>query len=370
MKNKYIFRNVEKEKAMRRSNKTIIKNLQLKGALKLEKKTIRILLFISMFALSLSVVIQYVFPMYVAKEILELIHYEFIINVLLGVAGSASISLICIWIPFLTKKEVHQNRLILAVKDLFYNYKEMRVAILSNSNRDISDTTFLGELTLIKHAQTLEKSARKLLSEYGDYDITCESLEKVVDSVNTVFIPIVEMISDFIKIILPQDHNGFQDLFGRKKEDFDINENKELYIELISSMDEIMPYEEIVKLFSDYVDHKFAAIEIFQKGTNDFLENIQLYNDQTRISLIKMELNYKMMMIFNKFSDERFRKKGDVLNRIQALRNVISALPQESRNEYNSKIAKIYDCLNENQMEMVENELKTIEEELNVAKRQ
>ncbi len=276
--------------------------LKLKGALKLESRVIKALKIISIFAFLLSTAMQYIFPMVFSTYILEAIHYEFIINVLLGTACSASISLICLWIPFISRRENQYAKLKALAKKLFLDYIRIIIAIDSNSERNNTENTFLGEFHLISVAKELEQDTNELIYEYEKSDIVSKNIKAIIDKENTVFLPISQITAYFVNLLMPEEYKkNPNDLLSlNKNKAFDKAENEALYNQLRLSLDEIISYKDMLDLFSGYINPNYMDFEISGNGMEQ-LKNIQKYCQQKKVFNIQNDLFIKVITLQEEF---------------------------------------------------------------------
>lgn len=296
-----------------------INDLKTKGALKFEQKTISMLLAISIVAFVLSAIMQYVFPFFIEESTLELYHYQYIINVLLGGACSATISLICVWIPFISKKEAQETIVILKVKKLYFAYNSLISSVVGNSDRDEKDKTYLGEICLFKACKELEDTSNELSDVYNKSNITSDNIERIIDHVDIVFLPVAKMTRNFVTIMVPPEHATKPEgvPIMQEHEYFDMEQNSALYNQLLASLEKIMPYEETINLFADYINPTSAAIETLKNSTQDLVSSMRTYSDQKRISTIQLELNNEIIKINHDYTNKRLSEKINNLEKTE-----------------------------------------------------
>lgn len=300
---------------MGKITKNKINDLKTKGSLKFEQKTISVLLIISIVAFFLSAIMQYIFPLFIAESMLELVSYQYIINVLLGGACSASISLICTWIPFISKKEAQQAVVILKVKKLYFAYNSLFSTVIGNSDRDDKDKTYLGEICLLKACKELEDASNELNDVYYGSNITSDSIKRIIDNLNIVFLPVANMTRTFVTIMVPPEHTANPEGVPITQEHpyFDVEQNRALYKQLLTSLEKIMPYDETEKMFADYINPNSSAMEILKNSTQDLLSSMQTHSEQKRISIIQIELTNEIIKINHDYTNKRL---GEMINNL------------------------------------------------------
>ena len=356
---------IERIKMMGKINR--INDLKTKGALKFEQKTISMLLTISIVAFVLSAIMQYVFPFFIEESTLELYHYQYIINVLLGGACSATISLICVWIPFISKKEAQETIVILKVKKLYFAYNSLISSVVGNSDRDEKDKTYLGEICLFKACKELEDASNELSDVYNKSNITSDNIERIIDHVDIVFLPVAKMTRNFVTIVVPPEHAANPEgvPITQEHQYFDAEQNSALYNQLLTSLEKITPYEEAVKIFADYINPSDAVIELLKNSTHNLLSSVQTHSEQKKISTIQIELNNQLVKINHEHSQKRMSRDIRNIERLQSLQKRINLLPKEEQDIYAPMLDKIYADLNIKQSVEIEKALNELEDKLN-----
>ena len=291
------------------SNKSY--DLRVKGALKQECNVIKILILICGFTFLLSVITQYIFPVILSDSILDAIHYEFLINLSLGIGCSASVSFVCLWKPFISKKEAQYAKLVSLVKRLFFDYEKLLSVIDCNRDREDKDTTYLGEHLLIEAARKVEEDSNNLVCEYEKSDVVSKNIEKIIDCVNSYLIPTTQCVLKFFDLIIPKEYkeNPNDLFFINKNESFDKEENIELYNHLRMSLEEIISFEELMNLFSVYLNPNYTEIEVLRNNTLEQLQQMQKHIKQKKIFFAQNKLFVDVINIQNKFSNKRMAER-------------------------------------------------------------
>lgn len=285
-------------------------DLKTKGSLKLEEQTIKILIIIVVSSFILGLILQYISPMFFSEIILDKIHYEFIINVLLGISCSACISSICIWVPYRSNKENQHRKLIKSIKNIYFDYYDLLSIIEHNKMRNNNDT-YMCEYSLLKAAKKLEQDSYNLILEYEDSDIVSKNIDEIKKSTVEVFIPSTQIVESFINLIMPLEYKKNPDdlLFIEKIEDFDQDKNVQLYDQLKLSLDEILSAKKVDTLFSDYINRNCIKYEIVHHKTKTFLEKTQECVVQEKIHNIENKMRLNIINIMKKFNDKHLEEK-------------------------------------------------------------
>ncbi len=286
-------------------------DLRVKGALKQERNVIGMLLLICGFAFLLSIITQYIFPLCLSVLVLEVIHYEFLVNVFLGIACSALISLVCLWKPFVLKKEYQHSKLIALVKRVFFDYEKLLSVIDCNRDRNDKENTYLGEHLLIDAARKLEEDSNNLVCEYEKSDVVLKNIEKIIDGINSCFIPTTQVVLKFFDLIMPKEYkdNPNDLFFVNKNESFDREENIELYNQLRMSLEGIISFEDLINLFSDYINPNHTEFEVLRNNTLEQLQQMQKHIKQKKIFFAQNKLFVDVINIQNKFSNKRMAER-------------------------------------------------------------
>ncbi len=282
-----------------------VKNL--KGSLKLEQQVIMILSIISMGTLLLSIILEYIYPIFILQHVLTELHVQFTINVLLGISCSSVISLICILIPFLCNKKKQEDMLFILIKKLFFYYETLITSITQTIKVDKNDKTYLGEIVLYRQAIKLERTILDLKGKYEESDIILNEIESIVGNAHSVFLPIVGIIKNFIFFVIPQEYATDLEAIplDKIKPDFMLEKNKELYDELFSSLEEFKPCEEIRAMFNDVININSATMEMFKESSQNLLNDIIGNKENEKTALMQMKLNYKMLTIVNNLNADK-----------------------------------------------------------------
>lgn len=340
---------------------SVKKELKISGGLKLERKTIIVLFIICGSTLLLGLLTQYIFSLIVTDIFWDRWHVDFIINVLLGISCSAAISLICVWVPYISKKETQLTKLIKLAKNMYYDYEKMRRSIISLGTEKPLDNTYYGEIAVIKKAEALEKSASALFEEYCNSNIISENFENIVDSVNTVFIPMAQMTSKYVKVLLPRENITYQELFVEKKHGFMLEENLKIYEELLFSIDKIMSNKDVCSLFFECANLKISSLELIKSSTEGFIENIERHEEQIKIHTIESSLIKNLLTIQMDYMKKDNEKKENILSRFSSLENMKSSLSLDLKKKCNDGLNEILGYINENQLTLAEEKIADLE---------
>lgn len=274
--------------------------MKIKGTLRLERKIIDVLLTISVTALILGGIIEYILPLFVTEEILNSIHHQFVINILLGASCSALISWLCLWGPFLAKKHRQELELIRQVKELYCAYEQLYNVINANRNsEEENNIPYSGEVHLNKVAVELEKQIKKLVETYRESDVIFESVEKIVNKKDDIFIPIAEVTKYFTTLLVPEEYLDNIEMSFNAGPDIKFNreKNRALYEQLLHSLENVISHDEVCKLFEECIELDVSILQNLNCETVNILKSVQRSSVQNKIRYIKMEMSAKIMEI-------------------------------------------------------------------------
>ncbi len=290
-------------------NNMKIKDCKIIGALKLEFSVVKILAVVSVMFFSLSILIEYVFPIFIENSLLVKMHHQFIVNVLLGIAGSSSISFLCLFIPFLSKKQNQQTKLILQVKEVFLIYAKIYQIIKSECQKSDNEILSTTEYSLLSFSEKLKESSESLIDMYNEFDICSKSIEKIIECIETSFFPLVEIVGIFSEIVLSnKDGKKTESIFVELTGDLEKNKRIKLFQQLLCSMENIKPYSEVIALSSAYIKTENLNFEVFRDDSKKILDGMKEFKFQQKNYNMKMEFLSQIQEIVTDFS-----RKKDVI---------------------------------------------------------
>lgn len=302
-------------------NNMKIKDCKIIGALKLEFSVVKILAVVSVMFFSLSILIEYVFPIFIENSLLVKMHHQFIVNVLLGIAGSSSISFLCLFIPFLSKKQNQQTKLILQVKEVFLIYAKIYQIIKSECQKSDNEILSTTEYSLLSFSEKLKESSKSLIDMYNEFDICSKSIEKIIECIETSFFPLVEIVGIFSEIVLSnKDGKKDESVFVGLTGDLEKEKRIMLFQQLLCSLESIKSYSEVIALSSAYIKIENLNFEVLRDDSKKILDGMKKiifeqknYNKKmeflSRIQEINMDFSRKENEIYSDFLEKQIKEQ-------------------------------------------------------------
>lgn len=339
--------------------------MKLKGTLKMERTTILTLLIISISALCVGVFIEFVLQTLISAEDYTNLHLVFITNVVLGIAGSATISLLCLIFPYLEKKNSQETRIVNLVRKVYCDYARLITTILSNFARDETDDSYIGEFQVKRDKQQLSESIVLLRDQYRLMEVSCDGIDQIIAEADSI-ITLTEIVDYFLFHVMPDDTDleSIEDEVLKKKKYFDIEENQELYLLLLKIMEEIISQDLMKKLFEKYITHNEALAVNLRSSTQELLSAIRVKGITDKTVHARMKIGLEIMQTREKYYQKRHEPRIQVLTRIQKLSEIVEGLPKDVAEKYYTEFSKIHDMMDYKGCTAALERTKQLEEEL------
>lgn len=302
-------------------NNRKIKDCQIIGALKLEFSVVKILAIVSIVVFVLSILIEYAFPIFIENSLLVNMHHQFIVNVLLGIAGSSSISFLCLLIPFLAKKQNQQTKLVLQIKEMFLIYAKIYQIIKSQCQEPEEENLCSAEETVLRCSEKLKQSSQTLIDMYNEFDICSMSIEKIIECIETVFFPLIEIVEIFAEMVLSnKDGKKDESVFVVLTGDLEKEKRIMLFQQLLCSLESIKSYSEVIALSSAYIKIENLNFEVLRDDSKKILDGMKKiifeqknYNKKmeflSRIQEINMDFSRKENEIYSDFLEKQIKEQ-------------------------------------------------------------
>lgn len=320
--------------------------MKLKGTLKMERNTIVTLLIISISALGAGVIIEFGLQALLSTECFDGLHCDFITNVMLGIAGSATISLFCLVFPYLEKKNSQESKVLYLVRKVYCDYAKLIATILSNFAREETDDSYIGEFQAKRDTQQLSESIVQLCDQYGQIEVSSDGVDQIVAEADSI-IALTEVVDHFLFHVMPDatDFESVEDEVLKKKKHFDIEENQELYLLLLIAMDDIISQDSMKNLFNKYISHNDALVVNLKRSTNDLLGAVRVKGISDKTVRARLKIGLEIMQTREKYFQKRTGPRAQVLARVQKLSEIAKGLSEDVAEKYHAEFSKIYDMM-------------------------
>lgn len=295
-----------------------------KGVLRTEQITCRVLVFISAIAFALCIVMEYCFPLFINDFYCELLHLDFLKNVMLGISGSSIISFICIIFPYLKKRKDFTMTISSHIESIFLCYLDIYNDLVSVSTRDIvikkDDVDTYGfELKLYKAAQELLEKLNLFVVDYMNSDWLSQDVDNLIRFLKRNIEINLNAIKCAMSCMVPEEYNNNPlDISEDLKKDFVIKRSeKDVSILILKEMNEILKLEEFKQYFKpfnlreDTVRFKEEFISRCSQLINDFEESQSMLDKTVYDGLIK-RLNGEINLIKAKHKHQYFKEKYEL----------------------------------------------------------
>lgn len=339
--------------------------MKLKGTLKMERTTILTLLIISISALCVGVFIEFVLQALISAEDYTNLHLVFITNVVLGIAGSATISLLCLIFPYLEKKNSQEARIVKLVRKVYCDYAKLITTILSNFARDEADDSYIGEFQVKQDNQQLSESIVLLCDQYGQMEVSSDGIDQILAQADSI-ITLTEIVGCFLFHVMPDDteFESIDDEVLKKKKNFDVEENQELYLLLLKIMEEIISQDSMKRLFEKYISHNEALVVNLRSSTQELLSAIRVKGITDKTVHARIKIGLEIVKTREKYYQKRHEPRVQVLTRIQKLSEIVKGLSKDVADKYYAEFSKIRDMMDYKGCTAALERTKQLEEEL------
>lgn len=315
---------------------------KFQGTLNREKKAVDILLVISLAALGLSVILEYA-GQAVFKQCYDSLHLDFVMNVLLGIAGSASISYLCLLFPFLDKKDRQVSSLRRQVRQVYCDYISLLNLVQVNSERTVDNNSYVDEVVLWRDSKELSEHANRLSEMYSELEISCEDIDKIIEHV-PYMMGLSKTVESFLKVVLASvsDVESEMDLVGKSDEHFDEELNREEYQALARALEVVISKKTMDQLFGAFICQEDSEIQNVHSSTRD-LKNALMNQKVTKAcSGAIIQLNKELIQIIDTCGRRRDKMIMDILGDLYEIRDKIKGFSQEKAAPYNKEIDAIW----------------------------
>ncbi len=339
--------------------------MKIKGTLKMERNIIVTLLIISIATLCASACIEFVVQAFISEYCYTELHLAFVTNVMLGIAGSATISLLCLIFPYLEKKNSQEAKIVNLVRKVYCDYARLITTISSNFAREETDNSYIGESQLKRDTQQLSQSIVQLCDQYGQMEITSDGIDQIVAKADNIT-ALTEVVDHFLVLLMTDttNSNSVEDDALKKKKNFDVEENRELYLLLFKEMDDIISQDSMANMFKKYISPNEALVVNLKRSTKDLLGAIQVREMSDKTARARIKIGLEIMQTREKYFQKRNGPRVQVLTRVQKLSEIVEGLSQEVAEKYYAEFSKIYNMMDDKGCSTALERTKQLEEEL------
>lgn len=320
--------------------------MKVKGALKWEKITIIALLLISIFTLCASIFIEFGLQPCLPEVCFTWLHLGFITNVLLGIAGSATISFLCLIFPYLEKTNSLKQSLKNTVNNVYCSYAKMITTIDSNLERPEEDNSYMGEFLLKENTEQFSKSILELRNLYAQIAISSSRVDKILAEAANM-LALTEIVNTFLSFAVLKKPDCLSNPVEatKKKDPFDTEENREMYQLLLATMDEMFSRKSMAGLFDGFITYN-EAMAVNMKDTSSELVNAYQEKELTdKTVMIRLTMAPKLALIIQNHLHKREEPRNKVFSKLRTMIGIVEKLPKASQEKYCAEFDKIRELM-------------------------
>ncbi len=336
-------------------------DIKLKNSLKDEQKVIIALITVSAISLLFSLIIE------LFSNCDTPLYWNYIKNILFGLSGSAIISFICAILPFNRNKKTQINSIVVKLKDIYSFYLTTYVYLKKLSNGEELSDTYSTDIKIFKDIDMITEKISSVIDEYEYLDFYSDSISSINQLLEDKMRIYLNSIKKVYIFILPEKiMKGEYDTFDDIKKDYQYKmKQKDCFAMLIEVLDEILPKEEIEKLFLSIGVSRFQIennnlIHSFENIVGS-IEKFQKEDKSINISLKISVLLFQMQNKWEHFNIEQYNKYKNELNTIVYDKKF-------DLNKYSKQVEKIRSNLCEYDFEKTEKNMellrKAVKEEI------
>lgn len=365
---------------------------KFKGTLKTEYTTITILLVVCLCSLLVSLFIEFILNVFIKYEICQKLHFEYVNNVMLGIAASAAISYLSLLFPFLHRKNEQISSITNKLDEIYSQYTQIYTTILLSSNGKNKLDDYSKEYDLLKLCNELNENIVNVKSLYRKSQFTSKDMEKNINMLENNLKINLSMIKEFCNFFLREtiasekinnitntmtfENKSLEqicaeldkkhlkefslDSYDKKKTKEKISKRAEedCYKFLLNKIDETFSYNKIIEFFSFYnVNITNCAIN----DLKDILNSIHSLDFDTKEFAYQSLISSSIMEIKDKHLRMYSKEHISIGNQIK---NIIIKYNINNNEEYRSEIDEIYDAMKNDNFEEANHMIKKFEETL------
>lgn len=269
--------------------------INLKNKLKNEKIIINCLLIIGIISLLLSMLCEFVIQKYLYFYY-NLLHFNYITNVLLGIAGSSIISFICILLPFLDKKETQIKTITSLLGKVYCSYLGIHNGISYKIKQNTLGDNYISDYVFYKNTIELYSHIQELDEEYQKSDIFSSEIDDILKNIKNKLTINIDILQSFFESIIPdriikEPNVNVLD----KKSAEQLQEQNELYSLLLDKLNSIFHIGDFENTFSCVFDFNSVLNKYMNDSTKKLIEAEEKYLKDTKSINAKFELRKEII---------------------------------------------------------------------------
>jgi hypothetical protein len=237
----------------------------------------------------------------------ELFYISLIKNILLGIVGSGLVSIVVVFVPYISKKKIAIDMFYKDAVEIYFIYNNIINALLFEEKhmeneeikellsdiKDINPSKYILEAkeSIQLNAKMLSTKIAPINQKYNELEFESKDIKKIIELINKQIILSSELIC---KLYNSQINSSCNILYSDKKIDFICYVTKNIYV-IVNNM---YPYSEICSVFRKHYN-SFTKDEILTKTiieiNNKFLSESNKANFEIKAETAKVELSMKVL---------------------------------------------------------------------------
>lgn len=290
-----------------------------KGSVRAEQITCRVLLIVSISAFLLSLIIEFAADIFLNAELYQLLHLEYIKNVMLGLCGSAIISLVSIVFPYLNKAEKTTQKLKSILREIYDLISRIYIFVRKNSSENNIDKkerndSFNDEINLLKDSDALLNKLKEFEAEYNDSDFTFDEINDIINNFFESIKLYADIVNGAMREVLPSKYYNATiiETYYSKRDISVIRAQEEIYNIILEEIKEEIDLE---KFRQKLLSLKINVSEPYFNELRNSLEyilNISSYKETMRKDIINsgkvLEISHSINKIKSRYSSQYHRE--------------------------------------------------------------
>lgn len=160
-------------------------DIRVTKTLKTEQNTLRILLATCITAVIFSILLEYIGKFLICNQTQQVIHIDYLINIMLGLSASAFISFVSLVFPYLHRKNEKIIEIKTRMKHIIYLYFDILFSVYSVSQeKDVISKDFHYEKMMIDDINNLKKEIDELIVACKNSEIASDKINRIISTLN------------------------------------------------------------------------------------------------------------------------------------------------------------------------------------------
>lgn len=333
---------------MHNKQKLVIK---VTKTLRTDQNTLRILIITSIVAVIISIFLEYFGKSLICWQIRKMIHIDYLINLMLGIAASAFISFVGLVFPYMHRKNERITEIKTMLRNIYFHYREIILLTTFKTGtlnqKYIYSVKYYSEDKFIEMVTHLENEINEESALYEKSELESEDFRNINEVLKKEVMTNILAISSFCSFLfsLNESKTYIPDNIPKNMSTMSFVDKdtaialaeEECYSMLFNMINENFSYNKLQDLYRPLLNASEIKKDTFIRESNSqktFESDNSLFNNRIHCEIIEIVTKYRIALLDEimklnsrrKNIEEKFREKNisdplflEKLNKVKTL---------------------------------------------------